>query len=91
MKINLQDNVKGTLAQAQDEKSLLDDSLDTGIKVHMGQRSREVAKVGRRRGCDRLFHSSSWIDPTYTYTTEHYQVEVKEEVTSKSDGCSGQK
>ncbi len=82
LEIHLKDYVKGSLAQLRDEVSLVDDSLDTREESHTEQRKRKVEKTGRRKGWDRVFHISSWIDPTYTYTTtETYEVEVKEKVT----------
>ena len=74
--IDLASFVQGKLASLNAD-SALDASIDSKIEKHTEERSRTVTK--RRRGLDRLFHPSSWFDPTYE-TTEYYDVEVEEEI-----------
>ena len=74
--IDLASFVQGKLASFNAD-SVLDASIDSRTEKHIESRSRTVTK--RRRGLDRLFHPSSWFDPTYE-TTEHYDVEVEEEI-----------
>lgn len=74
--IDLASFVQGKLASLNAD-SALDFSIDSRIEKHTEERSRTVIK--RRRGLDRVFHPSSWFDPTYE-TTEYYDVEVEEEI-----------
>ena len=76
LKIDLESYVKGELARL-DPDSAIDGAIDSRIETHTEKRSKQVTK--RRRGLDRLTHPSSWFNPSYTIT-EHYDVEVKEEI-----------
>lgn len=74
--IDLASFVQGKLVSLSAD-SVLDSSIDSRIEKHKEKRSRTVTK--RRRGFNRLFHLSSWFDPSYE-TTEYYNVEVEEEI-----------
>lgn len=76
LSIDLASFVQGKLATLNAE-SAMDASIDSRTEKHTEERSKAVTH--RRRGLDRLFHPSSWLDPTYE-TTEYYNVEVKEEI-----------
>lgn len=76
LSIDLASFVQGKLASL-DAESAIDDSIDSRIEKHTEERSKTVTH--RRMGLDRLFHPSSWFDPTYE-TTEYYDVEVEEEI-----------
>lgn len=76
LSIDLASFVQGKLATLNAE-SAIDASIDSRTEKHTEERSRTVTH--RRRGFDRLFHPSSWFDPTYK-ATEYYNVEVEEEI-----------
>lgn len=68
--------IRGKLATLNSNAALIN-SVDSRIETHTEERSRTVTK--RRRGFDRLFHPSSWLNPEYQ-VTEYYDVDVEEEV-----------
>ena len=74
--IDLASFVQGKL-DSLNEESVIDASIDSRIETHTEERSKTVTH--RRKGFDRLFHLSSWFNPTYE-TTEYYDVEVEEEI-----------